>query len=66
MHPEKDDVSIPCACILHSSFPLSLIIGNEIQMYAIETARGALNAALAYGIALFELVRIYHSLRASP
>ncbi|MGB9773168.1 MAG: TrmH family RNA methyltransferase [Bacteroidota bacterium] len=76
-------VFTPASLIPHSSFPLALIIGNEITgvskplldlsdlaievpMYGIKPAKGRLNVAVAYGVALFELVRIYHSLRASP
>lgn len=71
---ELTDKSIPYYDIKISDFPLCLIIGNEItgvSKEAIEMSdcsieipmfgtKQSLNVAVAYGIAVFELTRIWH------
>lgn len=71
---ELTDKSIPYYDIKISDFPLCLIIGNEIigvSKEAIEISdcsieipmfgtKQSLNVAVAYGIAVFELTRIWH------
>lgn len=70
---EHTDESAPYTTILTSDFPICLVVGNEltgvspgiiacadlaieIPMYGVKQS---LNAAVAYGIAVFELVRIW-------
>ncbi len=69
---EHTDVSIPCDAIRPEQFPLCLIVGNELTgvsaplLDAADVAveipmfgmKQSLNAAVAYGIAVFELARI--------
>ena len=69
---EQTDRSIPASSLTKGDFPLCLVVGNEltgispavlaaadlavdIPMYGVKQS---LNAAVAYGIALFEFVRI--------
>lgn len=72
---EHTTASIPYYDIRKSDFPICLVVGNEITGIspavvaaadcAIEIpmsgVKQSLNAAVAYGIALFELVRIWKS-----
>lgn len=70
---ERTDASVPYTDVKKTDFPLCLVVGNEltgvsadvistadlaveIPMYG---AKQSLNAAVAYGIAVFELVRIW-------
>ncbi len=67
--------SIPCHEVPRDLFPICLVVGNEITGVSasiIEIAdlaieipmygtKQSLNAAVAYGVALFELVRIFRS-----
>lgn len=71
---EQTDRSIPYYSVSEKSFPLCLVVGNEITgvskevlelcdqaleipMYGIKQS---LNVAVAYGIAIFELVKIWN------
>lgn len=70
---EQTTESVPYYRVRKSDFPLCLVVGNEITGVSPELIAAAdlaieipmygtkqsLNAAVAYGIALFELVRIY-------
>jgi 23S rRNA (guanosine2251-2'-O)-methyltransferase len=70
---EHTDESIPYYNIHPADFPLCLIVGNEITGASVQSIKKAdmaieipmygtkqsLNAAVAYGIAVFELVRIW-------
>ena len=72
---EHTDQSVPYYSLTRSQFPLCLVIGNEITGVSkdiIEQAdlavdipmygmKQSLNAAIAYGIAVFEFVRIIRS-----
>jgi tRNA G18 (ribose-2'-O)-methylase SpoU len=72
---EQTTESIPYHQVQKSAFPICLVVGNEITGVspnviaaadmAIEIpmygTKQSLNAAVAYGIALFELVRIWKS-----
>lgn len=69
---EQTTNSIPYYSVQKTDFPICLVVGNEISGVSPEIVRAAdlaieipmfgtkqsLNAAVAYGIALFELVRI--------
>lgn len=69
---EHTTKSIPYSEVLPANFPLCLVVGNELTGVSAEVIREAdmaieipmfgskqsLNAAVAYGIAVFELVRI--------
>jgi len=71
---EMTTASVPYYSLSRDQFPLCLVVGNEltgvskelieladvaieIPMYGI---KHSLNVAVAYGIALFELVKMYH------
>lgn len=72
---ELTDKSIPYYNVKKTDFPLCLIIGNEISGisqelidlcdFSIEIPqygiKQSLNVAVAYGIAIFDLRRIYHN-----
>ncbi|MDH4069574.1 MAG: RNA methyltransferase [Ignavibacteria bacterium] len=70
---EQTDQSVPYHSIRPSAFPVCLVVGNELTGVSPAVIRAAdsaieipmfgskqsLNVAVAYGIALFELVRIW-------
>jgi 23S rRNA (guanosine2251-2'-O)-methyltransferase len=70
---ELTDRSIPLSGITHGDFPLCLVIGNEIAGVSKEVielcdmaieipmfgTKQSLNVAVAYGIAVFELAKIW-------
>lgn len=70
---EQTSCSIPYYAVRPEDFPICLVVGNEITGISSEVIAAAdmaieipmfgvkhsLNAAVAYGIALFELVRIW-------
>ncbi|MBI5473611.1 MAG: RNA methyltransferase [Ignavibacteriae bacterium] len=72
---EHTTKSIPYFEVKKSDFPICLVVGNEISGISAEVIAAAdcaieipmfgmkqsLNAAVAYGIALFELVRVWRS-----
>ncbi len=72
---EHTTKSIPYFDVKKSDFPICLVVGNEITGISREVIAAAdlaieipmfglkqsLNAAVAYGIALFDLVRIWKS-----
>ena len=72
---EHTTKSIPYFDVKKSNFPICLVVGNEITGISPEVIAAAdlaieipmfglkqsLNAAVAYGIALFELVRVWKS-----
>ena len=72
---EQTTKSIPYHHILRSDFPICLVVGNELTGIsesiidaadmAVEIpmfgAKQSLNAAVAYGIVLFDLLRIWNS-----
>jgi tRNA G18 (ribose-2'-O)-methylase SpoU len=74
---ELTDASIPYHQILQPDFPICLIVGNEITGVSQELLdlcdvsieipqygiKQSLNVAVAYGIAIFELRRIFDSLQ---
>ena len=76
---EQTTHSIPYYCITPSDFPICLIVGNELTgispavVAAADMAldipmfgtKHSLNAAVAYGIAIFELVRIWRESHAA-
>ena len=69
---EQTTSSVPYYSVKKTDFPLCLVVGNELTGISSEVVREAdmaieipmfgtkqsLNVAVAYGIALFELVRI--------
>lgn len=71
---EQTDRSVPYHAVPPSAFPVCLIVGNELTGVSPALIRAAdcaieipmfgtkqsLNVAVAYGIALFQLVRIWH------
>lgn len=71
---EQTDKSVPYFSLTDQHFPLCLIVGNEISGVSKEVVamadigieipmfgmKQSLNVAVAYGIALFECVRIIH------
>lgn len=77
---EITDNVVPYYNVLHSDFPLCLVIGNEISGVskpalavcdmALEIPqfgiKQSLNVAVAYGIAIFELHRIWRSSSTHP
>ena len=72
---EQTTDSVPYHKVLKREFPLCLVVGNEITGISPEVIAAAdmaieipmfgtkqsLNAAVAYGIALFDLVRVWKS-----
>ena len=70
---EHTDKSVPYHCLTKNDFPLGLVVGNEISGVsnnvidhadsAIEIPmfgmKQSLNVAVAYGVAVFELTRIW-------
>jgi tRNA G18 (ribose-2'-O)-methylase SpoU len=77
---EITDAAIPYHSVKPSDFPLSLVIGNEITGVSRDVIaecdaaleipqlgiKQSLNVAVAYGIAIFELSRIWRADRAAP
>ena len=76
---ELTDTSAPPAAVAPASFPLALVLGNEVHGVdsavldacdiALELpqygAKQSLNVSVAFGIAVYDLVRRYRSLAAS-